>query len=57
MVNIDNILYTPDPGCVVHIQSLNDPDCEQRSSSLAVERSVFGLLTAVVVTSIFSLGI
>jgi len=57
VVNIDNILYTPDPSCVVRIQSLNDPECEQRSSSLAVGASVYGVLTAVMTIALAFLGI
>jgi len=57
VVNIDNILYTPDPSCVVRIQSLNDPECEQRSSSLAVGASMYGVLTAVMTIALAFLGI
>ena len=51
VVNIDNILYTPDPNCVVAIQSVNDPECEGRSVSLrsAVATSLYGLLAVVLI--------
>ena len=49
VVNIGNILYTPDPSCAVAIQSVNDPECEGRSGSLrsAVAISLYGLLAVV----------
>lgn len=57
VVNIGNILYTPDPSCAVGIQSVNDPECE-RSVSLrsAVATSLYGLL-AVVLIVFFANGI
>ena len=58
VVNIGNILYTPDPSCAVGIQSVNDPECEERSMSLrsAVATSLYGLL-AVVLIVFFASGI